>query len=123
MTSSLAFASTAADAPSDGAENARLESTLSDPIARLDWDALLNDHEDATTFHTTAWARVLARTYGHEPIYLSLSCGAQRIALLPLMEVRSRFTGHRAVSLPFSDFCGPLLACDGAGKLVSERIS
>jgi hypothetical protein len=31
-------------------------------------------------------------------------------AVLPLMEVDSLFTGRRAVSLPFSDFCEPLIS-------------
>src|SRR3954454_4283192 len=124
MTSSLAFALSDENAASDcGRKNEAVESRVFDPLTRSDWDGLLHAHKDATIFHTTAWARVLAKSYGHEPLYLSFLCGAEPIALLPLMEVRSPFTGRRAVSLPFSDFCGPLISEAGAAKLVRERIA
>ncbi len=52
---------------------------------------------------------MLKSTYGHEPVYLRFSCDDTLAALLPVMEVRSPVTGIRGVSLPFSDFCSPLI--------------
>jgi Acetyltransferase (GNAT) domain len=66
-------------------------------------------HPDAGCFHTSAWAKVLHKTYHHRPFYLRFSRGRRLAALIPLMEVRSALTGRRGVSLPFSDVCEPLI--------------
>lgn len=84
-----------------------------DPFAASHWDDLVVNHPDQTIFHHSAWARVLAETYGHQPFYLKISGYGSEAALVPLMEVKSRFTGCRGVSLPFSDFAGPLWSDTG----------
>lgn len=81
-----------------------------DPLADGRWDEIAGSHKDHTVFHHSAWARVLAETYGHQPFYLKISVQDTEVALVPLMEVNSRITGRRGVSLPFSDFAGPLWA-------------
>ena len=79
-----------------------------DPLADERWDEMASSRADHTIFHRSAWARVLAETYGHQPFYLKISVQGKDAALVPLMEVKSRLTGRRGVSLPFSDFAGPL---------------
>jgi len=87
-----------------------------DPCAEAAWDEEALSHADGTVFHSSAWARVLARTYGHRAQYCRFSNGGKLIALVPLMELRSPLSGSRGVSLPFTDFCKPLMwaQCDGA---------
>ena len=80
-----------------------------DPLHEPAWDHVAALHRDAGCFHTSAWARVLHQTYKHQPFYLQFSCGSRLAALVPLMEVRSPFTGRRGVCLPFSDACEPLI--------------
>ncbi|MEZ5329465.1 MAG: GNAT family N-acetyltransferase [Verrucomicrobiales bacterium] len=78
----------------------------------MDWDSLARLHPDCSVFHTSAWARVLASTYPrHTPNYLRVHSArsGKTVALIPIMEVNSSFTGRRGVSLPFSDFCDPLI--------------
>lgn len=79
-----------------------------DPLAGDAWDDEVTAISGHTVFHRAAWAMVLAETYGHRPYYLRVSEGETVAALVPVMEVHSRFTGRRGVSLPFSDFAGPL---------------
>lgn len=79
-----------------------------DPLAGNAWDVRVTSRDDHSVFHLSAWARVLSETYGHRPYYLRILADGNDVALLPLMEVKSRFTGCRVVSLPFSDFAGPL---------------
>ena len=74
-----------------------------DPLHEPAWNHVAALHRDAGCFHTSAWARVLHQTYKHRPFYLHFSCGGRLAALVPLMEVRSPFTGRRGVCLPFSD--------------------
>src|SRR4029077_17684499 len=60
--------------------------------------------------------------YNHHPFYLRFSRGRRLTALIPLMEVRSPFTGRRGVCLPFSDTCEPLIFDRDAVDLVKDRV-
>lgn len=94
-----------------------------DPLADPEWDRLVASHPDAGFFHSAAWARVLVRTYGHRPFYLAGQEAGRPTALVPVMEVRSVFTGRRGVCVPFADFCGPLLSDGCAAGPVKEALS
>lgn len=83
-----------------------------DPAADPRWDGRLASFPDASFFHTAAWARVLADTYGFKPVYFALTEGETLRALLPLFEVDSWLTGRRGVGLPFTDESGPLCPDD-----------
>lgn len=105
-----------------------MNATFLDP-SDAEWDQLVLAHPSSSFFHSSAWARVLAKTYGHKPFYLRLTSDGQTAALLPLMEVSSRLTGRRGVCLPFSDFAAPLVFSQGSegellrcvGELAQER--
>lgn len=78
-----------------------------DPGAVSDWDARLLTSGDIDFFHTSAWARTLTEAYGFQPIYhVNLHKGKFSF-LMPMMEIRSAFTGRRGVALPFTDRCTP----------------
>ncbi len=94
-----------------------------DPLSDRRWDQLATLHPGCDIFHSSAWARVLCKTYRHRPFYLHLSQGSRTRALVPMMEVASILTGRRGVGLPFSDFCGPLLFDELALPLVVRKIS
>ncbi len=81
-----------------------------DPLNDSAWDRALDGRTDAGIFHTGAWARVLASTYGHRPHYLRLRRHDGASAFVPLMEVSSIVTGRRGVSVPFADSCAPLVS-------------
>jgi CelD/BcsL family acetyltransferase involved in cellulose biosynthesis len=85
------------------------------PLEYPNWDGLLAAHQNCSFFHSCAWARVLHETYGHAPHYFCTFADRKLQALLPVMEVSSKLTSRRGVSLPFSDFCLPL----GADKDVA----
>jgi hypothetical protein len=99
-----------------------LEMRIYDPVNNPGWDHLVALHRDAGCFHTSAWAKVLHQTYSHHPFYLRFSCGRRLAALIPLMEVRSPFTGRRGVCLPFSDSCEPLIFNPEARPLVPDQL-
>jgi len=85
---------------------ARLE--IVNPIQQPEWDSHLVTHPDYTFFHSAAWAKVLGATYRHKPLYFALRGAGRLWGLLPVLEVDSRLTGRRGVSLPFTDECLPL---------------
>ena len=71
------------------------EVNVVDPTSDPDWDELVASHPDSSFFHSAAWAKVLCKTYGHKPISLLLSKNAEPVALVPLLEVNSPFTGRQ----------------------------
>jgi hypothetical protein len=94
-----------------------------DPLTNgADWDQLVLIHPDATIFHSSAWAKVLSKTYGHQPFYLHVSYPAGSTVLIPLMEIRSAITGRRGVCVPFSDCCAPLVSDVNSPPMAHEPI-
>jgi len=89
-----------------------------DPRLIPDWDARVRQLPGATFFHGAAWTRVLAETYGYEPLFLVECRSGALQSVLPLMEVSSWLTGKRGISLPFTDRVEPLCAdCDAFDRL------
>jgi lipid II:glycine glycyltransferase (peptidoglycan interpeptide bridge formation enzyme) len=80
-----------------------------DPISDSRWDEFVDSQENSTIFHTSAWIRVIHESYGYTSYFYVLENEAGQIkAAIPCYLVRSRLTGKRLVSLPFSDYCWPL---------------
>jgi CelD/BcsL family acetyltransferase involved in cellulose biosynthesis len=78
------------------------------------WDSFVSSHPDATPFHRSCWLRTLEKTYSFDPLlYVYTGDGTGELGgIFPLFRIRSLLTGTRVVSLPFSDFGGPL--CNGS---------
>jgi FemAB-related protein (PEP-CTERM system-associated) len=73
------------------------------------WDAYAEAHPDGHLGHASAWARVLARAYRLEPVYLEArGRSGEIVGLLPLARFRSLLGTERLVSLPFLDSAGIL---------------
>jgi hypothetical protein len=100
----------------------RLE--IVNPLKRADWDALVATHSRSTVFHGSGWARVLAESYGHVPVYICRFDEGRLVEALPLMEVSSWWKGRRGVSLPFTDSCGPICEPNADGReLYQEAVN
>ncbi len=85
-----------------------------DPSADPQWLDFLQTAPDASAFYHPAWLKVLSETYDYAPVCLKATQGDSCVGIFPLMEVRSRLTGARAVCLPFSDTCGPIVRDESA---------
>ncbi len=82
------------------------------PINYPQWDELLLSKEESSFFHSSHWARVLSESYHYTPLYFVLIRDNNLCVAIPFMEVKSIFTGRRGVSLPFSDYCDPIVSKD-----------
>jgi len=79
------------------------------PLDHDDWDEFIRAFPDSSFFHSVAWTKVLSESYGYTPAFF-LSNEEGNTALIPLMDVKSAVTGRRGVSLPFTDYCEPIIA-------------
>jgi CelD/BcsL family acetyltransferase involved in cellulose biosynthesis len=81
-----------------------------EPLKDSRWDALLDRHPRASVFHSRAWLEALRKTYGYESIAFTTSAPGEELHDgFVFCRVESWLTGHRLVSLPFSDYCEPLV--------------
>jgi len=81
---------------------------LLDPMDER-WLVFLASRPESNIFQHPSWIYNLAECYGYKPfIVVVLNDQGTVLAGLPIMEVNSFLTGHRWVSLPFTDHCAPL---------------
>jgi CelD/BcsL family acetyltransferase involved in cellulose biosynthesis len=81
-----------------------------DPLQDPRWGEFLDRHPQASVFHTPAWLEALRRTYGYEPFAVTTAAPGEELRNgIVFCRVQSWLTGNRAVSLPFTDHCQPLV--------------
>jgi hypothetical protein len=85
------------------------EIQIINPLDYGGWDDLIISKPEYSFFHSSAWAKVLNDSYGYIPRYLSIINGQHIQFFLPIMEINSYLTGKRGISLPFTDYCSPLI--------------
>ncbi len=68
-----------------------------------------------SVFHSPEWLTALAATYGFDVRALVITRAGEITAALPYCEIRD-LRGARIVSLPFSDYCDPLIEDPGYWK-------
>lgn len=75
------------------------------------WDLFVENQPGGSIFHHSAWKSVLQSTFGFIPFYVAeVNPDNGRFeGILPSMRVKSRLTGTRLVSLPFTSYCAQLL--------------
>ena len=93
-----------------------------DPISYPKWNETLMNNEQYSFFYTSNWANVLFKTYKYKPMYLTVFDDDKLRTLFPLMSVKSVLTGNRGVSLPFSDYCEPLIADDMKNEEIQAQV-
>src|SRR5262245_2070218 len=89
-----------------------MECEFVNPLLDPQWNSRILERGGATFFHSAEWAQVLIETYNYTPHYAVFKQAGRILGILPVMEVRSLWTGRRGVCLPFCDECGPLLYGD-----------
>jgi len=101
-----------------------------DEKATSEIDAFVDNHPAGTPFHLTAWLRVLINCYGFSPYCIASRDNEGNVrGVLPCMFVGGFLRPKKLVSLPFSDFSGPLATdemgladlCDHFEECISEN--
>lgn len=95
-------------APGHGCGKMSASVVIANPLEDADWNNRLALSPGHSFFHTSNWARVLHESYDYQPVYAAIIENGTLLAMVPVMEVKSRLTGRRGVSLPFTDYCEPI---------------
>jgi len=84
---------------------------LINPLDDRRWDAFVENHPYGTIYQHSSWMRVIALTYKHAtPLGFVIENDQGNIrATIPCFIVKSKLTGTRIVSLPFTSYCDPLV--------------
>lgn len=89
-----------------------------------EWNLFLGKSEGATLYHTPNWKHFLEKTFGFKSEYLFAQDESGNLAgFLPLFYIKSRITGNRLCSVPFSHTCGLLGTEDASKELLEEAIN
>jgi hypothetical protein len=92
-----------------------------DPVSYNNWDEFISAFPGSSFFHSVAWTRVLSESYNYKPAFF-VSNEEGSTALIPVMDVKSALTGRRGVSLPFTDYCEPIIAGSIKFEVMLDRI-
>lgn len=88
------------------------------------WDDYVADHPYGGVYHTSAWLRLVCEAGGYEPVCMVADDGEGIAGVFPAVAIRSRLTGNRLTSVPFSDRAGVLATTpDAAHALMEEAAS
>jgi len=93
-------------------------------IKEREWKIFLDSCDAASIYHTPEWKHFLEKTFGYEPHYLfSKDENGNIDGLLPLFYIKSKLTGNRLCSVPFSHICGYIGSNNSKENLIDEGIN
>ena len=87
------------------------------------WDEFVLNHPRSTPYHLSGWLKVIQQTYSFRPLLFVWRGEGAISGVFPVFLVR-QFTGdRRLISLPFSDYGGPLFLEEKvAGEALEELL-
>lgn len=102
----------------------RLEKiSLYDDTEIKKWDDFVESHPCGTPYHLSCWLKTIHQTYSYKPyLYILRNNYREIYGIFPYFLIKSLFTGTRIVSLPFSDYGGPLYKQNINKKEILSRI-
>jgi CelD/BcsL family acetyltransferase involved in cellulose biosynthesis len=94
-----------------------------DPLSDPRWAELVEWAPRASVFHHPLWLSLLSECYRYPIVAVCLQePGGRLVAGLPIATVRSRLTGTRLVSVPFSDVCPPIVDSDAQERALLAAV-
>lgn len=95
-----------------------------DYVPENEWKQFLDGRGDTTLYHTPEWKTFLEKTFDYKSRYLfAIDGGGQLVGMLPLFLVRSKLTGDRISSVPFSHECGPIGDSEAINSLLEYELA
>jgi hypothetical protein len=92
-------------------------------VKEKEWKSFLNKCDEATIYHTPEWKQFMEKTFGYKSEYLfAKDESGNIIGFLPLFYIKSKLTGNRLCSVPFSHTCDYLGEKEVEDQLIKEGI-
>lgn len=92
------------------------------PLEYPSWDDLVLSNQEYSFFHSSSWAKTIYESYDYKPLYFTIFSDSRLLGLAPVMEIQSILTGRRGVSLPFSDYCEPIIRDENHFQALFGRV-
>jgi len=73
------------------------------------WTDIIRDHPGSNIFHTTEWAAAIKRAYGIGTFVAAILNQGSIACAAPFSISHNPLSGPKIISLPYTDFCAPLL--------------
>jgi serine/alanine adding enzyme len=88
------------------------------------WDNYVRSAPHASSYHLSAWRRIIQECFGHRTYYLMSENAAGHInGVLPVVRLKSRLFGDFMVSLPYVNYGGPCADDESvADELIAECV-
>lgn len=87
------------------------------------WFDYISNQPRVSVFHHPGWIDVLEKSYGYRPFFITSKRNGELCAGLPFMEINSKITGRRWISLPFTDYYEPLSTCKEGLEEILEYLA
>jgi serine/alanine adding enzyme len=86
------------------------------------WRRAVDGSPHARLAHAPEWQTIIARAYGHTPLYLTASGDDGACGVVPAFVVRRPLFGTVVTSMPFLDSGGPCSTSSALDALLVERL-
>ena len=83
------------------------------------WDMFVDDCNEASFFHRSAWQKIIVEVFRHPAYFLFAEDEGRIQGILPLAHVKSRLFGNALVALPFAVY-GGIAAVDSEAVAILE---
>lgn len=87
------------------------------------WDAFVRAQPEGSFFHLSAWARVIARSFGHSTHYVLAEQDGAVVGVLPLVRMKTLLFGDLLASTPYCVYGGAVATTpEGAAALDGHAV-
>jgi len=87
------------------------------------WDDFVHSHPESTPFHLSTWIRVIHEAYSFKPLlYVQQDNDGNISGIAPFFLTKNPLLQTRLISIPFSDYGGPLCSDNGQAAILLNSI-
>ena len=76
---------------------------------RLIWNDYVSKHINSTYSHYFEWSEIINITYSLDSEYLMFYEDQKIVGIFPLIKMKSFFGNQKLISVPFTNYGGPLI--------------
>ena len=87
-----------------------------------EWDAFVESHPKGTPYHMSGWLKAIVETYSFKSASYVWRNQGTITGVFPAFWVKSFMLGSRLISLPFSDYGGPLFSDESIAQKALQQI-